>query len=208
VRRYQQGDYYGARQRFSQALSLSPTDANGYYNLAATHHRLGKLTNQEADLRQAENLYNQCLDRDPNHVDCHRGLAVLLADTGRPEAAIRLLEGWSARNVSSAEPKVELARLHQELGDRTKAIRALEEALVIEPHNARALAALGRLREEEGDLQQALANYQRSLSIDRFQPQVLARVAMLQAAATITAPVPPAAAETRVVDQTPRLNRY
>jgi tetratricopeptide (TPR) repeat protein len=206
VRLYERGDYQAAMQRFGQALAYDPTDADGYYNLAVTRHRLGKISAQEQEFRQAESLYNQCLDRDPNHVDCYRGLAVLLVDTKRQDAAVRLLEGWSQRSPTSAEPKIELARLHQDLGDRATAARKLEEAVSIEPYNARALTALGHLRESSGDIAQALANYQRSLAVNQQQPQVAARVAALQGVASQPATSPPG--DTRVVDQPQRSSRY
>ncbi|MEM6655843.1 MAG: tetratricopeptide repeat protein, partial [Planctomycetota bacterium] len=83
VRLYQQGDYQQAATRFQQAINNSPDDADGYYNLAASMHKLGALYNRPDDLRQAEVLYNQCLERDGNHTECYRGLAVLLSETDR-----------------------------------------------------------------------------------------------------------------------------
>jgi len=108
---YQQGYYQGALQQFQQAMATDPNNPDGFYNLAATYHRLGKLNNRRQDLDQAEGLYNQCLDRDPNHRDCYRGLAVLLLDEQRSDEAKRLLQGWATRNPMSAAPKVELARI-------------------------------------------------------------------------------------------------
>jgi tetratricopeptide (TPR) repeat protein len=146
-------------------------------------HKTGTLYNRPNDLRQAEHLYNQCLQRDSNHVECYRGLAVLLSETGRTDSAYRLLENWSAMNVQSPEPKIELARLHEEFGQPEQAKARLVEALAGDPHNARALTALGRLRDQEGDHAQALANYQRSLEVNRFQPQVASRITTLVGAA-------------------------
>lgn len=207
VRLYQQGDYQAASQRFMHAMATDPTDADSYYNLAATHHRLGKLLGREDDLKQAENLYNQCLDRNPDSVECHRALAVLLNETNRPDAAKRLLEGWAARNPNQADPKIELARLHEELGESDKARQRLQEALAFEPNNPRALTALGKLREASGEFEQALAVYQRSLQINRFQPEVLARVAVLQTTVgNGVAPPPPV--NNRIVTQPDRPPRY
>ena len=138
------------------------------------------------DLQQAENLYNQCLERDPNHTDAYRGLAVLLNETGRQREAFNLLNHWSSASPKSADPKIELARLYEEFGDKEAATGHLLDALAAEPNNARALAALGKLREEAGDHAQALADYQRSLWYDRFQPEVAARVAALQSAISPT----------------------
>ena len=182
VRLYQQGQYQGAIDRFQRALYNDPSDADSYYNLAATHHRLGKLQNNQTELEQAESYYNQCLDHDPDHADCYRGLAVLLTEQNRSEEAFRLMQGWVNRQPSLAQPKIELARLYDEFGDRERAKEFLLEALAVDAYNARALAALGKLYEELGNHTQALAVYQRSLWHNRLQPEVAARVAALQSA--------------------------
>lgn len=181
VRLFQQGAYEQAARKFQQAIAANPTAADGYYNYAASLHQSGLSFNRSEDLRQAEVLYNQCLERNPNHVECYRGLAVLLCDTQRRDAAFRLLNNWSASSPTSPEPRIELARLLEESGQPDAAKAQLVEALAADPNSARALTALGRLRDQAGDYQQALANYQRSLTVNRFQPQVAARVATLTA---------------------------
>jgi tetratricopeptide (TPR) repeat protein len=180
VRLFQQANYQEAVDRFQQAMQNDPNNADAFYNLAATYHRLGSMSQRPNDLAQAESLYHQCLDRDPNHRDCYRGLAVLLAEQKRSDEAFRLLQGWSDRNPALADARVELARLHEEYGDRDKAMSQLVEALAVAPNNARALTALGRLREQAGDTSQALANYSRALQQDPNQPELAARVASLQ----------------------------
>lgn len=182
VREYQMGNYPGALRNFQQAIYYDRRNADAYYNIAATYHRLGELHGQPADFDQAESYYNQALDHNPDHAECYRALAVLLVERDRSQEAFRLLEGWADRNPIGAAPKIELARLFQEFGDREAAKEHLIDALVVEPDNARALAALGKLREDMGDYAQALAVYQRSLWQDRFQPEVAARVASLQSA--------------------------
>jgi len=207
VRLYQQGNGQAAASRFIQAIAHDPTRPDGYYNLAATLHQSGRLHNRPEDLDQAENYYNQCLDRDPDHIDCYRGLAVLLADTDRSDAASRLIEGWSTRSPSSPNPKIEMARLLEELGETDKAKERLEEALSIEPDNARALAALGRLREQSGQHTQALANYDRSLQSNQFQPHVASRATALRAAVGGRSPATSTRA-TRLVNRPPSSVRY
>jgi tetratricopeptide (TPR) repeat protein len=208
VRLYQSGNYQQAADSFQKAIASNPRSADAYYNLASSLHKNGKLYNRPQDLQQAEQLYNQCLDYDPNHAECYRGLAVLLAETNRQDASYRLLEGWAARSPQNADPRIELARLYEETNNMQLAATQLEQAITIDPDNARALTALGKLRESTGDTQQALANYQRSLAINRFQPTVEARVASLQAGGTSapTSPTPPGG--TRTVQQWQSSVRY
>jgi Flp pilus assembly protein TadD len=180
VARFQQGQYTEALRDFQEATYNDPKDADGYYNIAATYHRLGRQQHNEADLNQAEKFYNDCLDRNPNHVDCHRGLAVLLTERGQKDAAFRLVQNWVDREPGLAEAKVELARLNDEFGNRDVAKNYLIEAIEAQPDNARALTALARIREQAGDKAQALANYERSLQYDSRQPQVASRVSALR----------------------------
>ena len=204
---YQQGRYQEAVVNFERSIANNPQNADGYYNLAATYHKLGLVSRNDNELKQAESLYNQCLDRDDNHRDCYRGLAVLLAEEGRSDEAFHLLEGWSNNYSSQATPKVELARLSEEFGRYDVAKAHLEDALQTNPHDPRALAALGRLRERSGNQGQALAIYQRSLWNNPSQPDVAARVSSLQTALnppsfTTTAPA------TRTVNTNPSPARY
>ncbi len=199
VRLYSQSRFPEAIEKFQQAIATDPASADGYYNLAATYHRLAEANRRQEDAAQAERYYHLALDRDPNHRDSYRGLAVLLVQQDRGLEAVRLLQDWAQRNPSSPDSKIELARLSEEFGERQAAKQYLADALLADPNNARALAALGRLRELEGDPAQALANYQQSLLADRFQPDVAARVAMLQATTGLPAPVAPEAAEPRLV---------
>lgn len=182
VRLYQQGNYQQASVRFQEAIANDPASPNGYYNLAAALHKAGSMYNRPSDLEQAERLYNQCLERDPNHVECYRGLAVLLSETNRQEEAFRLLSAWIQQSPELPDARIELARMYEETSRPEDAKATLVDALAIDPNNARALTALGRLRDQSGDHMQAMANYTRSLEINRFQPDVVARVATLNAA--------------------------
>jgi len=203
VRLFQQARYQEAAKHFQEATYADPNNADAYYNLAATYHRIGKLEHRQTDLDQAETYYNLCLDRNAEHTDCYRGLAVLLAEQGRNEEAFRLVEGWVQRQPGSADAKVELARLNEEFGNREVAKDHLIEALAVQPDNPRALTALGKIRDDGGDSVQALANYQRSLWQDNRQPEVAARVAALQGGPATAASAPAADVGTRVVDRNP-----
>jgi Tfp pilus assembly protein PilF len=203
VRLFQQGHYEEALREFQEATYADSSDADGYYNLAATYHRIGRSEHRQSDLDQAESYYNRSLDCDSNHAESYRGLAVLLAQQGRTEEAFRLIEGWVQRQPTSPDAKIELARLNDEFGNRQAAKENLIEALVIQPDNSRALTALGKIREDAGEAAQASANYQRSLAQDYRQPQVAARLAALQAGGAPLASPPTGDPSTRLADRQP-----
>ncbi len=54
ARLYEQGQYSAAMQQFQEVIAIDPDNADGYYNLAATKHRLGLQRKDEAMLIQAE----------------------------------------------------------------------------------------------------------------------------------------------------------
>ncbi len=208
ARLYQQGQYQAAVQRFQQALANDPSNADAYYNMASAYHRMGTAGRDKATVKQAEGLYNQCLDLEPNHTDCYRGLAVLLVETERPEKAFTLLKGWAARNPQNINARIELARLYKEWGDTESARVNLEQAVAINANSrdaSRAWAALASLREESGDYSQAMANYQRAHSLDGFQSGLTQRMAALQQ--RVVASGGAVTPNTRMV-QTPPPHRY
>ena len=181
VRLFDQGQYEVAMQRFQRAADNDPNSADAYYNLASTYYRLGSTAHRQDYLAQAESYYHRCLDKEPNHAECYRGLAILLVEEDRSAAAFRLLQNWVNQSPGMAEPKIELARLYEEFGDRQSAKNYLLEALAVDHTNTRVRNALGSLREQMGEPTQALENYQQSLAYNGQQPEVVARVASLQA---------------------------
>jgi len=182
VRLFQQGQFQPALQKFQQALDTDPLNADAYYNLAASMHRFGSTKKDDDMLSQAEALYNQCLDIDENHVDCHRGLAVLLKETGREDRSFALLKNWANSQPNLSDAYVELARVYEESGDLETAMLHLNQAVGIDQTNYRAWAAFGHIREETGNPVQALTNYRRSLDLNQFQSGVAERVATLSGA--------------------------
>ncbi|MEX2188653.1 MAG: tetratricopeptide repeat protein [Pirellulales bacterium] len=206
VQLFEQANYDGAARRFQQAIADDPAFADGYYNLASTHHRLWKLRGAPNDAAQAEQLYRLSIDRDAEHREAYRGLATLMNEQGRSQDAFALLGNWATHSTQPAEARVELAKLYQEYNDYASAQTRLREAIEIDPRNARAFAELAQLQERMGDPSQALTNYARSIQIDRAQPEVEQRMASLRSLqgggifssaadpATRTAATPPAMA--------------
>jgi tetratricopeptide (TPR) repeat protein len=191
---FQRGQYQEALQQFQEATYADQNNADGYYNLGATYHRLGRLRNQQDSLARAETCYRQCLERNPNHRDCHRGLAVLLIEEGRTNEAFTSIQAWATQSPSLSEPRMELARLYSEFGNREAATNTLADAVQRNPDDARQWAALGKVREESGNYSQALSNYQHSLEINPSQPDVAQRVVALQQVAArqpLALPPPP-----------------
>jgi tetratricopeptide (TPR) repeat protein len=199
TRYFQQGNPAAAIRRFEEAIATNPRDPDSYYNLATSFHHLAKSGANDSYWGQAENYYVQSLDKDPTHAEAYRGLAVLLVEQNRPEQAVRLLEGWRDRQPFAATPKIELARLNDELGDVRAAEENLLSALAVDATNPRARTALGKIREDQGDVQQALSDYSVALARNPRQPHLQARVAALATTVAGPPPIAPTAVPQMVV---------
>ncbi len=173
VVRFRQGDYQGARDSFSEALTLKPEDANILYNIGQCFDRQGEGT-------KAEKYYRDCLAKSDNHEDSRHALAVLLYRTGRrPEAAL-MIEDWLARQPTLAGPYAEDGwRLRQE-NSLPQAQGRLHQALEKDPHNIRALTELGILYEQLNMPERALVLYERALVQNPQQPEIVQRVNQLR----------------------------
>jgi tetratricopeptide (TPR) repeat protein len=180
TRYFQRGDNAKALQKFEEAVAVNPNDADSYYNLGAYYHHLARQTGDQTDAAQAEGYYNQCLDIYPDHVECYRGLAVLLVQQDRENQAFRLLEGWKQRSPQLVTPNVALAQLHGEAGNSKASKEHLLDAIAKDTTHPHARAALGKLHEEKGDYKQALANYHMALARNGAQPHLHAKVASLK----------------------------
>ena len=200
MRFFGQARYDAAMTAFRSALQANPNDANALYNVAATYHQSARASLQLGNAAVAQQQYEQAvrhylssIARNPNHADAHRGLATLYMDWQNPQAAFDLLIGWSNANPISAEPKLELARLHQEWAQyvtiqgraeeaapfRDVPVQILQQILATDPTNYRALRALGFWKEQNGDIAGAVFDYSRSLQANPQQRDLEERIAAL-----------------------------
>jgi len=182
----EQQKYDLAISEFEAARMQAPDAPNAYYNIASTYHQLGAKNNDPKMYSMAEQYYKLCLEKDPNHVNCHRGMAVLLVETSRTENAFALLRSWEIRQANDANPKIEIARLYQELGKNDDAAKYLTAAVSANPNDIRAYNALAALQESTGDYQNAMVNYQTSIAKNWNQPAVTTKIASLESRMTGT----------------------
>ena len=80
-----QGRYEAALGLYARALAIDPKRAVVHHNLGVAYRRLGYP-------ERAEDAFRQALARDPGYVHSLEELALLYADTGRPDAAHSLLQ--------------------------------------------------------------------------------------------------------------------
>jgi Flp pilus assembly protein TadD len=173
VHLFQEGDYAGSRETFQAALALQPADSGLLYNIGECYDRLGNAA-------KAEEFYNQCLQRSPNHARCRHSLAVLLVRTGRRKQAVYMIEDWLRREPKLADPYAEDGWLWHQAGDLLLAQARLQQAIDVDPHNVRALTELGRVYEDLGLPERAVPLYERALDQNPRQPEVADRLNFLR----------------------------
>jgi tetratricopeptide (TPR) repeat protein len=125
-------DYDGAKNAFEALLKANPKDAN-------VRVRYGDLFAERFNPSEAEKLYQEALELDPNNAKAHLGLAELYADSFSSKA------NDEADKALEADPKLyqahELkARVALEDDDRKSAIAEADEALGIKSDAVNAIA--------------------------------------------------------------------
>lgn len=171
---FRQGDYVYARESFKAALALKPEDPALLYNIGSCYDRLGKSA-------KAEQYYNACLQRAPNHTSCRHALAVMLVRDQRRDDASRMIAGWIAAEPQLAAAYAEDGWYWHQAGDLPRAQARLHQALQLDPHDPRALVEMAQVYESMSRPDRALVLYERALERDPHQAEVTERINLLLA---------------------------
>jgi tetratricopeptide (TPR) repeat protein len=173
LRLYSAGHYDQAAESFEAALNTSPGDPDLEYHAARCYDLCGQTT-------KAEQFYNACLLRAPNHAQARRGLASLLVRSGRQVEATKMTEDWLANAPDRAEAYSLDGWLWHQSGDLPKAEGRLLQALELDRNDAWALVELGLVNEALRRPERALVMYERALEVNPHQPEVTQRLMRLQ----------------------------
>jgi predicted O-linked N-acetylglucosamine transferase (SPINDLY family) len=131
---------------------------------ALWHHRAGRL-------QEAEPIYQQILEAEPNHVDALNLLGVLAlqrGDTGRAVESIT-----RAIRLDGSQPSFHnnLGNALRSQGALAEAIASYQRALQLRPDYAEAHNNLGIALGEQGQLAEAIASYQRAVQLRPNNPE-------------------------------------
>lgn len=134
---------------------------------AARHHLAG-------ELREAASLYRKLLQEDPQHAGALHALGVMAHQTGRHDAAEKLLLRAVATDPAMAAAHDDLGALWLLQGKTEQAAAAFGEAVRVDPRHALAHAHLGAALTKLGRHDEAAVAYQRAVdaamtSVRRFQ---------------------------------------
>lgn len=128
-------------------------------SLAIAHHQAGRLA-------EAEALYRQIIEVQPEHADALNLLGLVAYHTGRGSVAVEIILKAIALKPASAMYHQNLGLVLTALGKTREAISTLREALRLQPDYAIASDNLGWALVTEGCLVEAVAIFRQTLNMD------------------------------------------
>ena len=117
------------------------------------------------NLQEAEDLYRQILNRQPNHPYALHVLGMMNYQAGHTQRAVELLERAIAAKPDFAEACISLADIFVELGQLDAAVARYRQALETSPTLVVAHYNLGQLLQSQGRLKEAQRHYQQALAV-------------------------------------------
>lgn len=114
---------------------------------------------------EAEALYQQALDHDPDHPHALHALALINYQRGNTTLAIELLERCISVKADFADAYNNLANIHAELNQPNLAITRYRQAIELNPNQAAAHYNLGVLLQSRQQLPDAVHHIQQALAI-------------------------------------------
>ena len=125
---------------------------------AVQHHNAGRLP-------EAESIYQQILQADPNQPVALHLLGVIAHQMGKYDIAVDLITKALAIKPDYADAHSNLGNALKELGKPDEAVASYHKALAIKPDYAEAHSNLGIALKELGKLDEAVASYHKALAI-------------------------------------------
>ncbi len=120
---------------------------------------------QQGKLKEAESLYRQVLESEPNHIHGLNLLGALCVNSARPSEAVELI--GRALEIKPDDPQAlfNFALGLKEFGRYKEAVQALQKSLSLNPKNIAAMNALGSVLFDSGAPLEAIPLYQRALEL-------------------------------------------
>jgi tetratricopeptide (TPR) repeat protein len=143
-----QKNHNKAIESFRKAIEINPESVNAIEGLALA---LRKVRQPEEALTLARKLEFLA----PGRLGLDRLIGACLAELGRTEEALKVLQNDLAMHPEDNETRVELARLHLAAARSADARKVLEPALARAPFDREALDAMANAMEQQGERNEA-----------------------------------------------------
>ncbi|MEG3937865.1 tetratricopeptide repeat protein [Microcoleus sp. S36b_A3] len=123
------------------------------------HHQAGRLL-------EAENLYRQIVEVEPDSANVLCLLGIALRQQGKVAEAIDFYDRAIAQNPDFVEAHLNKAHVLLDVGEYQRAIASYEQVIKIQPNSALACNKLGWLKQQLGETDAAIVYYQAALKLD------------------------------------------
>ena len=127
-------------------------------DLATQHHTAGRLS-------QAENIYQQILQNDPNQPSALHLLGVIAHQRGHNDTAIEFITKALTLEPNQAQAHYNLGLTLRDLGRVEEAVSSYHKALALKPDYAEAYNNLGTAFRDLGKLEEAVQSYRNALAV-------------------------------------------
>ncbi|MBF0590241.1 MAG: tetratricopeptide repeat protein [Magnetococcales bacterium] len=125
--------------------------------LALEHHQSGQLT-------EAEQLYRQILEADPQQTDALHLLGVICMQSARLDQALLLIRESLKLHPEQAAPHINLGHTLLEMEQPQEALNHFQRAADIDSENHEPYRLMAQLHQRQGDLKQAAHAYEQALA--------------------------------------------
>jgi NAD(P)-dependent dehydrogenase (short-subunit alcohol dehydrogenase family)/Flp pilus assembly protein TadD len=137
---------------------IDMTTISATLQLAVQHHRANRL-------EDAQQLYYQVLDKQPNHPEALYSLGMLAIQLGQPQSAEQWLSAASQVQPDSVKTWFSLGNLHLGQGQFPEAVIAYRQAIALRPDSLPIYNNLGYALQQQGLFEEAINYYQRALEL-------------------------------------------
>ncbi len=147
------------RRQCKIALAMANLSTQHAFDLAIHHHRAGRL-------KEAEALYLQILDQQPENPDALHLLGLIAHQTGRNNIAIDLIQHALARKPNFPDAWNNLGLVLEDARQLDGAAQAFRQTISHDPRHVQAHYNLGVVLRDKGDIDSAFAAFMQTLAVD------------------------------------------
>ena len=155
---------------YKQAIELDPRYALAYAKLAQAYVNFSVLQRSPAALMLARGNCDLALRLDPNLVDAHLALALVLQWSGKEQEALQELSRTLLLDPSNPKPLVWQAQIYWRLSRWEEHQKILERVLKDHPNDWPAYNQLGAGLHEQGKFQQAIEAFREATLVAPKSP--------------------------------------
>ena len=128
------------------------------FQVASQHH-------QNGDLSQAETIYRQILETQPENADVYHLLGLISFQKNCFRDAISFIDRAIAIDPLELIYLFSLGSIYSAVGESNDAIKCYEKILEVHPDSAEACFCMGSILEQQGKIDKAIVYYQRTSQI-------------------------------------------